>query len=162
MKKVLTVLAMCAVLLLTISSATFAQSKDIIIRGSAVINYIVLPSSNPANDVPLTYCYVELQNFQDYKQAEVCDMYPCVPCRAFGTQINLALLKACNAKERISVTLKVMKLKPLVLEIIEVDFGDPQDDNGDEIPDEKYIMPLGSSLWPNGSPLTGPRPVWCE
>ena len=111
MKKFLMIGSLCLVLMLFTGSA-FA---DITYDGRCKVSYIALSESNPL-DIPVDACYV------------VVDFYLApqtftIPLTAFGTQLNLALLKAWNEELDISCRIIVSQFFPKFIGwIVKIDF----------------------------------------
>ncbi len=82
--------------------------------GVCTVDFISLWESAVATDIPVAPCDLAVTfvfGTQTYK----------LPVTAFGTQINLALLKAFNAQESFSCCLLV-NLLPYFAKIVEIDF----------------------------------------
>jgi len=124
MKKLLMVGILCLALMSLVSTAY----ADYIVCGRInLATYIKLYPSNAA-DVPIKPCELII-NFQYQAPSDkkpntnpVQDFL--IPATAFGTQINLALLKAKNWKENISACILVTGWAPFTATITEIDFDD--------------------------------------
>ena len=137
MKKVL----MAGILCLALMSFVSTAYADYVVCGRInLAQYIKLYPSGPIDnsgtnngndlirDVPLKPCEL-IVNFQYQAPSEkkpntnpVQDFL--IPVTAFGTQINLALLKAFNWKENISACILVTGWAPFTATITEIDFDD--------------------------------------
>lgn len=117
MRKLKTAVSLCAVFLLAVSTMAFAGQIDIETRCDC--NYIKLYDSKVNNDVPNQPCDVNLTCDPILGQTMTLD------ATAQGTQLNLALLKACNWDESVSITLDVefdAQFQPISIKVTDVDF----------------------------------------
>ena len=113
------------ILCLALMSLVSTAYADYVVCGRInLAQYIKLYPSNPDTDVPLKPCEL-IVNFQ-YKAPEKGSVVQdfLIPVTAFGTQINLALLKAKNWKENISACILVTGWLPFTAVITEIDFDD--------------------------------------
>ena len=111
MKKFLMIGSLCLVLVLFTGSA-FA---DITYDGRCQVLYIALTESN-ALDVPVAPCDVIVDFF-------LAPQHFTIPLTAFGTQLNLALLKAWNEELDISCRIIVSQFFPKFIGwIVKIDF----------------------------------------
>ena len=120
MKKVSLAVALIAVFTLFISANALADEE---ICGTINnVLYIEVYESDAA-DVPVMPCYLFI-NFTSENQ----QFLECVPASAFGTLINVALLKAYNEQIPVSACLKLVwdkNLRKFMISITKVDFGVP-------------------------------------
>jgi hypothetical protein len=97
MKKLLTAIALCSAFMLAVSPIN--ADAQIVMCGEGFVEAIVLLDSNAA-DIPNGDCYVSIENFavDTVNDAPVVPprTIPLITARAFGTGINLALLKEQN------------------------------------------------------------------
>jgi hypothetical protein len=116
MKK-LVILTLC-VFFLVFGTKAFA---DEIICGRADVLWITLWESDPGNDVPVEPCDVWISFVTENNQGPYT-----LPATAFGTQLNLALLKALNFQENVSACLVFTIIPPnqFELRIRDIDFED--------------------------------------
>jgi len=115
MKK-LAILTLC-VGLLVFGTQAFG---DELICGRINVQYINLWESNPDNDVPLEACDLWVNFFPESGQGPWL-----LPVTAFGTQLNLALLKSLNFGEEVSVCAWLVLDPPndFTVRIRDIDFG---------------------------------------
>ncbi len=123
MKKLLIALSLGITLLLAATPSAFA---GIYICGYGTVDYIVIYESDPG-DVPVNPCDVWVTvevcppDDPDCTAPEIFSIY----AEAYGTQLNLALLKALNYEERISMCLYLyFDKKGYHARITYIDFGD--------------------------------------
>jgi hypothetical protein len=115
MKK-LVILTLC-VGLLVFGTQAFA---DELLCGRMNVTYINLWESDPGNDVPIAPCDLWFNFAPESGQGPWL-----LPAEAFGTQLNLALLKSFNWDEEVSVCLWVIIDPPneFSIRIRNIDFG---------------------------------------
>ena len=119
MKKVLMAGILCLALMSFVSTA-FADYE---VCGRIVpVKYIKLYSSELRTDVPLAACELDVTFLYGTQYFDISTV-------AFGTQINLALLKAWNEQLDISACITVTSWMPFTAYITEVDFGKPNFNN---------------------------------
>ncbi len=94
MKKIFTSICLIALMGFFVCSTAVADET---ICGTAIVQAIRLLPSNAQTDVPLGACLVQLEFTTNNNQTAV------ITATAFGTQINLALLKALNFRERVGM-----------------------------------------------------------
>ena len=115
MKKIV-ILTLCVGMLVFGSNAL----ADELICGFAQPFYIDLYESDPGTDVPIAPCDVWFNFITENNQGPYT-----LNATAFGTQLNLALLKAVNFNETISMCVWLTILPPnqFDIRIRNVDFG---------------------------------------
>jgi hypothetical protein len=122
MKKIM-ILSLCTIVLFVGANAL----ADEIICGRADVLWLNLWESDPATDVPVQSCDVWIRFVTENNQGP-CDVWIrfvtennqgpyTLPATAFGTQINLALLKALNYQENVSACLVFIIIPPNEFEI---------------------------------------------
>ena len=128
MKKLLTVVSLCAALMLLVSSGAFANDNTfkLLLCGQGFVEAMILHKSSEL-DAPVADCLVSVRDF-DYYTCDVNGNIVITPTKwaftatAFGTQINLALLKAQNINEAISMCVEYdLNCGTCGLEIISTD-----------------------------------------
>ena len=107
MNKIL-ILILCIIVLFVGANAY----ADEIICGRADVLSMNLWESDPATDVPVQPCDVWIRFVTENNQGPYT-----LPATAFGTQINLALLKALNYQENVSACLVFIIIPPNEFEI---------------------------------------------
>ena len=118
MKKIFTSICLIALVGFFVCSTAVADET---ICGTAIVKAIRLLPSNAQTDVPLGACLVAVEFTTQNNQTAL------ITATAFGTQINLALLKALNFRERIGMCI-IWRFASSSFRINEVTFIAPDTD----------------------------------
>ena len=124
MKKIFTSICLIALVGFFVCSTAVADET---LCGTAIVKAIRLLPSNAQTDVPLGACLVAVEFTTQNNQTAV------ITAVAYGTQINLALLKALNFRERIGMCI-IWKFATSQFRIIEVTFIAPDSDEAAAFP----------------------------